>query len=236
MPPLFPPDVYPSMVRSLNDPAGSLDDLDQALAAGVDVNGRVILPVDDKGVEIDTFPLLLALLRDKDDRWIQRLLAAGADPNRSDNAARSPLVESVRRNRGTTIALLLQAGADTTVEYGGYLRVQSILHIAVRDEAREAAVRALVDGGMPVDLRDSVGDTPLHCAAWNRQIANVRTLMDLGADPLVQNRHGETPMALIADLTDHADYDMVRRLLENAELRAAVPDPKDREPCSRPRL
>lgn len=226
MPPQSLLDAHRLMVQALDDVNGSLDDLDRALRAGANVNAPVVVPAPHGAPDVETFPLLLALLRDKDDAWVQRLLAAGANLDRTDSSARSPLVECVRRNRGSTIELLLNAGVDTGGEYGGYLRVVSILHLAVRDAPHEQAIRALVNGGLPIDPRDTVGDTPLHCAAWNHQVANVAILLDLGADPAAQNRHGETPLTLISSIsstTDHEDYDAVRRLLERAELRAVAP-------------
>jgi ankyrin repeat protein len=56
-----------------------------------------------------------------------------------------------------------------------------------------AAARLLVDLGFDVNHLDRT--TPLHGAAWNDDVAMVRTLISLGADPSIQDtEHHSTPL------------------------------------------
>ncbi|GAA4044676.1 ankyrin repeat domain-containing protein [Nonomuraea soli] len=56
-----------------------------------------------------------------------------------------------------------------------------------------AAVRLLVRLGFDVDQLERA--TPLHEAAWNDDVEMARTLVELGADPSIEDReHGSTPL------------------------------------------
>lgn len=83
------------------------------------------------------------------------------------------------------------------------------LHLACQEAAISAA-RALLDGGALVDSRNSFGNTPLFVAVANSRGRGdiIRLLRDRGADPYVENNHGQTPLGfaqLIANF-DVAQY------------------------------
>jgi ankyrin repeat protein len=71
----------------------------------------------------------------------------------------------------------------------------------------DAAVRqARTDGpaapGADVDHRDVDGSTPLQWAVYDGDIAEVRRLLEAGADASLGNRYGATPMSLAAVVAD----------------------------------
>ena len=47
-------------------------------------------------------------------------------------------------------------------------------------------------------LKDSDGDTALHCAAIAGKIESVTILLDAKADPIILNKRGHTPIHLAA--------------------------------------
>jgi ankyrin repeat protein len=65
------------------------------------------------------------------------------------------------------------------------------------DLAREGAVDELssyVDGGLPVNLTNSTGDTLLILAAYHNHPATVRALLERGADTSRVNDRGQTAL------------------------------------------
>jgi len=57
-----------------------------------------------------------------------------------------------------------------------------------------AKVNALLDSGVDVNGRTSNGSYALNNAAVENEIEIMRTLLDRGADPNVQNSQGDTPL------------------------------------------
>ena len=52
---------------------------------------------------------------------------------------------------------------------------------------------------LQIDLRDKYGDTPLHVACKSGREAIVELLLEIGADPLLENKHGKTPFQWATD-------------------------------------
>lgn len=74
----------------------------------------------------------------------------------------------------------------------------------------EAAIVAALDAGVPVDLTNSSGDTPLILAAYHRHGGVVRLLLERGADHSRANDRGQTALAAAVF---RQDGDLVRMLL-----------------------
>jgi ankyrin repeat protein len=53
---------------------------------------------------------------------------------------------------------------------------------AAAQEGSERALKALLGGGASVKLKDTEGDTALHIAARNNQVACIELLLDAGAE------------------------------------------------------
>ena len=82
------------------------------------------------------------------------------------------------------------------------------IHAAVRAGLLDR-VRALLDGGTPVDALDESGRTPLHHAIASDQEAFVRLLIERGADVNARDKAGYYPLMRLGDAPAIA-----RRLLE----------------------
>ena len=67
-----------------------------------------------------------------------------------------------------------------------------------------------------------MGWTALHCAVSNNQEETCKLLTEAGADPLVKDSEGKTPM----DLAKHFGNDNMVRMLEGAQDHAEVLDLK----------
>ncbi|GAB2661334.1 ankyrin repeat domain-containing protein [Saccharopolyspora gloriosae] len=76
-------------------------------------------------------------------------------------------------------------------------QVERIVAIAM-DLAREGDSGQLLDfvaHGLPVDVADAGGNTPLMLAAYHGHAGAVRALLDHGADPDLRNARDQTPIA-----------------------------------------
>jgi len=69
----------------------------------------------------------------------------------------------------------------------------SPVHLAVRYRTYHD-VRALLEAGFPVNVRNQVGDTPLMVAVCRGDVTLVDLLLMRGADPMLRNRDGATPL------------------------------------------
>lgn len=149
-------------------------------------------------------------------RW---LLAHGADARGIHFYSREPVIKhAILAGREDVVALLMQHGAERPVLSAGeelviamrrghleqmriltaahpdLLRDPEMMFIAIQS-ASPAVVETLLDLGVPVDIADTCGQTPLHCAADCNAVDIARLLIARGAaiDPLEQ-RHGGSPL------------------------------------------
>lgn len=99
-----------------------------------------------------------------------------------------------------------------------------VFDMARHGDAGEFA--ALLDLGLPLDLRNDKGDSLLMLAAYNQNEPVVRHLLERGADPDLRNDKGQTPLAGVCFKGDLA---IVELLLKHG---AAVdgPEGSDRSP------
>jgi len=133
--------------------------------------------------EENTTQLGRAVLVERDETLVRKLIAAGADLNAIDANGNSPLhlVSSGKENFN---ALLKQG--------------KNIVRIADGD-ARIATL--LLDGkyegkGANINLRNKRWCTPLHVACCSLNEAVVIRLIENGADVTLENNHGQTALEL----------------------------------------
>jgi ankyrin repeat protein len=90
--------------------------------------------------------------------------------------------------------------------------------------AREGMVEELagfLDHGLPADVQDPDGNTPLMLAAYHGQAATVRMLLDRGADVDQRNGRDQSP---VAGALFKGETDVVRMLVDaGADLEAGTP-------------
>jgi hypothetical protein len=104
----------------------------------------------------------------------QRLIAAGADVRTNNRRGAGPL----------------HAAADGAPDSARW-----------DPDAQAATIRCLIEAGADPNAVASGGVTPLHRAVRARCAAAVKTLLDHGADALLPNDKGSTPMLLATQNT-----------------------------------
>lgn len=141
-------------------------------------------------------PLHLATHAD-DLKLMHLLLLHKANVNASDRLGQPPLFFAASRDSAQS---LVEAEADV---FHLNQRGQSALHLAAHNGLRETLAYLTDTAGMydMLDLQDEKGRTPLHHAAARGQLNVVSRLMDMGADPRIKTKNGQTAMSL-ADAKD----------------------------------
>lgn len=114
-------------------------------------------------------------------RWVERLLAAGADARHRAQDGMTPLRMAARFGCGDCVASLLAAGAD--------LHERDVEGLTLLHEAGGSAVPALIAAGLDPSLRDAAGNVPLH-RRWHP------ALLSVGVN--VRNAAGLTPLHVAA--------------------------------------
>lgn len=131
------------------------------------------------------------------------LLNAGADRDAINSAGDSPLFRAVDRNQGSTVQILLEAGATTNTREG--LKDQTLLHRAVLsydddsdddEDGRETLV-ALLGAGADRNALDADGYAPLSLAIIERheRVVIVETLLEGGADADLPAKRTALPLS-----------------------------------------
>jgi uncharacterized protein len=170
---------------------------------------------------IDTVKVLLQAGADVNEAMQPNKRASGKSPR----IGTSPLILAVENGHFELAALLLDAGADPNDERSGFtaLHVLTWVRKANRGDGDDGdpaptgsgtltsleLVRHLVAHGADVNLRlqkgssgrgilSRVGATPFLLAAVTADAPLMRTLVDLGADPLLPNAENCTPVLAVA--------------------------------------
>jgi excisionase family DNA binding protein len=150
---------------------------------------------------------LLTAVRSGDHDEVKALLAAGADPNVSDDEGWTALMLVTVKGHLDVARELLTAGADVHAKnHKGW----TALRFAVSMDDAEA-LRLLLETGADVNEPDAEGDTALMQAAREKSTESLRLLLANGADVNLRNRSGETALKIA---TSHGYHDIVRVLKE----------------------
>ena len=176
---------------------------------------------------------------------IELLLAAGGDPNIGEFRNKPPLMHAIAAGRLDLVDALLAGGAcwdhhprdaiGTALAKWPADRIGELLdrgvpldvygHYVAHEAARGGKLdllEQLVAHGVPLDIRDRDGDTPL-LTAIHHGVARVPSyLLSVGADPDARNHAGSTPLIGAAK---RGRAPLVRQLLDaGADPTAALPD------------
>ncbi|MFC8521476.1 MULTISPECIES: ankyrin repeat domain-containing protein [Micrococcaceae] len=111
-----------------------------------------------------------------------------------DPAGRSPLHYAALTDAAAEVTRLIAAGeSPDSADRQGF----TPLHLASQEYALNAAA-ALIKAGAAIDAINSYGNTPLFVAVFNSRgrPAMINLLRSLGADPLLANMSGQTPLGL----------------------------------------
>ena len=127
----------------------------------------------------------------------------------------SQLLRATMRGDLEQLAAYRRAGASftckTTPERWG------LLHLALLSPNRKApttALRYLISAGVDALGTDIYGDTPLHYAVRQGDVAATRILLAVGADVHVLNHERQSALHLSL-LSNEADPDLVQALLDS---------------------
>ena len=170
------------------------------------------------------------------------LLEAGADVNAMTQLPNpgggTPLlfavVSMIRRDDGGSpklVSLLLEAGADVTLkvaskEEDGELNFDSILgYCTCNQYVRAEVVKILLDAGADPNGKDTYfGRTPLHTVAMmggdytggvEETVKIARMLLKYGADPLEEDKDGDTPLKCAEHGTEQQEMiDLLREAMK----------------------
>jgi len=125
---------------------------------------------------------------------VERLLAAGENPNQMDIDGEGPLHAAARWGQVDVVEVLLSHGADSSAQ-GAY--GMTPLQISV-EQAQLGAARALLQHNANANARNLFGRSPLHDAAARGNSELVALLLQFGADPGAADDSGTTPLHLAA--------------------------------------
>lgn len=149
------------------------------------------------------------------------LVRLGADPNEKDangvlpiRAALNDLLFRSKFNlypaageqeslavdrRHEVVQALIDAGSDLSIANAAG---QSLLHGPVNSHFGQTIVAA----GVSVDQRDRDGNTPLLAAVKRWDFLTIRSLLRLGADPMLADNTGKRPIDFIREPSDEVHY------------------------------
>lgn len=145
---------------------------------------------------------------------VRRLLAAGADPNRSALAISWAIADAAEQTKNDELlGLLLASGARLDQR-------QPLLLTLIGDRADVAKI--LLDNGAEIDLLDYNGMTALAHAAKDDDLDQVRLLLSLGADP----DNGASGNVL-GSAVQNKNLEMVRALLDAGANANLIAEPAD---------
>jgi ankyrin repeat protein len=141
---------------------------------------------------------VIAAVYRKDRKTLGLLLAAGADIDGADKDGRTPLMHAVLDSNPdpSFIRHLLESGA--TPEITDTNQRWTALHFAAQAQVPDV-VFLLVAAGAQVDAQDAFGNTPLWRAVMTPypNTAVIDILLRGGADPMMRNGHGVSPLDLV---------------------------------------
>jgi hypothetical protein len=176
------------------------DDLEEVKAR---VMMRAKVNARDKGQ--DGITALHAAVENGNIEIIQFLLDSGAKTNIRDFQKRTPLMMMDSDATAEIFDLLIRYGAKVQLVDS---EKNTVLHHFVENADDENIVRLLVSHGINVDAINKSGETALMIAAENGNPADVKALLESGADVSKLNRDSKTAW----DLTDDGE---IQSLLES---------------------
>ncbi|HTG68711.1 MAG TPA: ankyrin repeat domain-containing protein [Candidatus Udaeobacter sp.] len=132
---------------------------------------------------------LLGAASEADLERVQSILAAGIDPNVTDEEGWTALMWAAQYNETEIGSALVKAGADLNlVEQSNE---ETALTVALYNGSLEMVALLLEEGANP-DLQDSSGWTPLMTAASSGDMESTKLLLEAGANPLKYDEEGYT--------------------------------------------
>jgi uncharacterized protein len=126
---------------------------------------------------------------------IERLVAAGADPNLLVRQW-TPLLWAATHGHAAPIAALVAAGAR--VNGANSMGSTALMSAAANDRA--VAIDALLAAGADAHVADKFGFTALHRASIYGHLDTARALLEAGARTGMRNKEGKRPIDVVCAL------------------------------------
>ena len=210
--------------KKQNDPNVRATVLHYAVASG---HAEIVSVLLESGADPRPYGYFLVrfcIWRDRVD-ILTALIAAGLDPSTSE-PPRSGIANPAM------VGLLKANGVDYGPDHaeGGW---PPIVFLSRGDRGGNVdRVRALIEAGADVNVRNHKGQSALHCAAKAGFVDIVALLLEHGCEVDAQDRQGETPLAaaLRSTVKDKAKLLDVVRLIVNAGADSDYADHKGRSP------
>jgi uncharacterized protein len=152
---------------------------------------------------------------------IEEALARGDEPDAENRIGYTPLMEACREGREPVVRRLLEAGADPAHRGNDLGMGMTALHLAADGDRPEIA-ELLLSRGLPVDVGNAQGTTPLAWALGEGSVATATVLLDAGADPAIEDENGYSALDAAEYLEDEA---LRQRLLDDPGADGADPEP-----------
>lgn len=107
----------------------------------------------------------------------KKLMEAGADPNARDANHLTPLMHAIDTERSSVIRALIAGGADAVTANV----IESPVVRAIQKN-KEECFQIILDAGIDINHRDSLGNTLLHIALRENKEGMIKILLKRGAD------------------------------------------------------
>lgn len=150
---------------------------------------------------------------------IERLVAHGADLNKTDNQNRHSLFIAVETGKVDAVRKLIALGADASRDVLSNSNKSPMMHW-VNDNHYGEILGMIVGAGANINATDSNNQTALHRACDYMRHEQIKCLLQLGADANAVNNHGQRPIDELMDNYGYRNNDMPETI--DALLRAGA--------------
>ncbi|KAK2758606.1 hypothetical protein FQN54_003296 [Arachnomyces sp. PD_36] len=121
---------------------------------------------------------------------VEALLSYGANINATEADGWTPLHLAVSNKHEPLVDILLNRGAEIKPEKDGW----TPLYVALQDDAPFSIVERLLQHVTEFGVEDMISGTILHLAVLYTETDTITTLLSKGADPMLLDGYGRTPM------------------------------------------
>jgi ankyrin repeat protein len=125
---------------------------------------------------------------------VELLLKYGADPNVRNNKGLPPIHLAVTRNCESAVVLYDVTDKDALLVKDE--EEETLLHLATASGCTKLIEKLM--GYIDVNAPNAEGNTPLHIAAIYKFPEITKMLIIRGANPLIKNKYGTSPLMLMA--------------------------------------
>lgn len=138
---------------------------------------------------------------------IERLVAHGADLNKTDNQNRHSLFIAVETGKVDAVRKLIALGADASRDVLSNSNKSPMMHW-VNDNHYREILGLIVGAGANINSTDSNQQTALHRACDYMRHEHIKCLLSLGADANAVNNYGQRPIDELMDNYGYRNNDM----------------------------